>query len=152
LLEGTIGYQSTGFDSGLGNSSALSYGLRGTYTGYAPLTLRPYILRSINQSSLTDYKDYVLTTVAVDITYLIHDAWTLSGGLLFSAADYSLVEGSGAGPRTDYFFRGQIGLLYSIRPEIQIGPFFEYSRGSSTNSLGPSYDRQIYSIRLIAKR
>ena len=39
-----------------------------------------------------------------------------------------------------------------VRPEIQIGPFFEYSRGSSTDSLGPSYDRQIYSIRLIAKR
>jgi len=71
---------------------------------------------------------------------------------LFSVADYSPIAGSGAGPRTDYFFRGQIGLLYSMRPEIQIGPFFEYSHGSSTDSLGPSYDRQIYSIRLIAKR
>jgi hypothetical protein len=49
--------------------------------------------------------------------------------------------------------RGQIGLLYSIKPEIQIGPFFEYSRASSTDPTnGPSYDRQIYSIRLIAKR
>lgn len=152
LLEGTIGYQSTSFEYGLGNTAALSFGLIGTYTGYAPLTLRPYILRSINQSSLSQYKDFISTTVAVDYTYLIHDAWTLAGGLLFSAADYSPVVGSGAGPRTDYFFRGQVGLLYSIRPEIQIGPFFEYSRGSSTSSLGPSYDRQIYSIRLIAKR
>jgi hypothetical protein len=56
------------------------------------------------------------------------------------------------GPRTDTFMRGQIGLLYSIKPEIQIGPFIEYSKGSSTDSSGPSYDRQIYSIRLIAKR
>ena len=126
--------------------------MAGTYTGYAPLTLRPYISRTINQSALSDYKDYVSTIFAVDFTYLIHDAWTLSGGLLFSVADYSPVDGSGVSPRTDYFFRGQVGLLYSIRPEIQIGPFFEYSRGSSTNSLGPSYDRQIYSIRLIAKR
>jgi hypothetical protein len=152
ILEGTIGYQGTNFSSGLGNTSALSYGLSGTYTGYAPLTLRPYISRTINQSALSEYKDFVSTTFAVDFTYLIHDAWTLAGGLLFSVADYSPVEGSGVGPRTDYFFRGQIGLLYSIRPEIQIGPFFEYSRGSSTDSVGPSYDRQIYSIRLIAKR
>ncbi len=152
ILEGTIGYQGTNFSSGLGNSSALSYGLAGTYTGYAPLTLRPYISRTINQSALSQYKDYISTTFAVDFTYVIHDAWTLAGGLLFSIADYSPVDGSGAGPRTDDFFRGQIGLLYSIRPEIQIGPFFEYSRGSSTDSLGPSYDRQIYSIRLIAKR
>jgi hypothetical protein len=60
--------------------------------------------------------------------------------------------GSGTNPRTDYLFRGQVGLLYSIKPEIQIGPFFEYSQGSSTDSTGPSYARQIYSIRLIAKR
>lgn len=152
LLEGRIGYGGTNFSSGLGNTSALSFGLIGTYTGYAPLTLRPYLSRTINQSALTDYSDYVSTIVAVDFTYLIHDAWTLSGGLLYSVADYSPVVGTGVGPRTDYFFRGQIGLLYSLRPEIQIGPFFEYSRGSSTNSLGPSYDRQIYSIRLIAKR
>lgn len=152
ILEGTIGYQSTNFSSGLGNTSALSYGLIGTYTGYAPLSLRPYVSRTINQSALSQYKDYVSTTVAVDYTYLIHDAWTLAGGLLFSVAEYSPVEGAGVGPRTDYFFRGQIGLLYSMRPEIQIGPFFEYSRGSSTDSSGPSYDRQIYSIRLIAKR
>jgi hypothetical protein len=152
MLEGTVGYQGTSFSSGLGNSSALSYGLSGTYTGYAPLSLRPYVTRTINQSALTDYKDYVSTIFAVDFTYLIHDAWTVAGGLLFSVADYSPVEGSGVDPRTDYFFRGQVGLLYSIRPEIQIGPFFEYSHGSSTNSLGPSYDRQIYSIRLIAKR
>ena len=152
ILEGTIGYQSTNFSSGLGNTSALSYALIGTYTGYAPLTLRPYISRTINQSALSQYKDYVSTIFAVDFTYLIHDAWTLAGGLLFSVADYSPVDGSDTSPRTDYFFRGQIGLLYSIRPEIQIGPFFEYSRGSSTDSSGPFYDRQIYSIRLIAKR
>jgi hypothetical protein len=152
MLEGTVGYQSTNFDSGLGNSSALSYGLSGSYTGYAPLTLRPYISRTINQSSLSQYKDYVATTFAVDFTYLIHDAWTVSGGLLFSISDYNPVSGSGVSPRTDYFMRGQIGLLYSMWPEVQIGPFFEYSRGSSTDSLGPSYDRQIYSIRLIAKR
>jgi len=152
MLEGTVGYQGTSFASGLGNTSALSYGLSGSYTGYAPLTLRPYISRTINQSALSQYKDFVSTTFAVDLTYLIHDAWTLSGGLLFSVADYSPIDGAGASPRTDYFFRGQVGLLYSIRPEIQIGPFFEYSHGSSTDSLGPSYDRQIYSIRLIAKR
>ncbi|MCW5733936.1 MAG: outer membrane beta-barrel protein [Enhydrobacter sp.] len=152
LLEGTIGYQNTGFEYGLGNTGALSFGLIGTFTGYAPLTLRPYILRSINQSILSQYSDYVSTTIAVDYTYLIHDAWTLAGGLLFQSADYTPIAGTGAGPRTDYYFRGQIGLLYSIRPDIQIGPFFEYAHASSTNVLGPSYDRQIYSIRLLAKR
>jgi hypothetical protein len=152
VLEANVGLTTTSFQSGLGGTSAWAFGLSGTYTGYGPLTLRPYISRSIAQTALSQYKDYVSTTFAVDFTYLIHDAWTLSGGLLFSVADYSPIEGSGVNPRTDYFLRGQIGLLYSIRPELQIGPFFEYTRGSSTDTTGPSYDRQIYSIRLIAKR
>lgn len=151
-LEANVGYQGTNFQSGLGNTSGLTYGLSGSYTGYAPLTLRPTISRSTSETALSQYKNFVSTTFAVDFTYLIHDAWTLAGGLLFSVADYNPVDGSGANPRTDYFLRGQIGLLYSIRPEIQIGPFFEYTQGSSTDSTGPSYTRQIYSIRLIAKR
>ncbi len=152
VLEGTIGYQGTNFSSGLGNNTALSYGLAGTYTGYSPLTLRPYISRTINQSAYSQYKDYVSTIIATDFTYLIHDGWTLAGGVLFSVSQYSPIDGTNADPRTDYFFRGQLGLLYTIRPEIQIGPFYEYSQGWSTNSLGPSYDRHIFSIRLIAKR
>lgn len=153
ILEGRVGYDSISYDSGgLGATSAFSYSLIGTYTGYAPLTIRPLLARTINQAALSQYSNYVSTTAAVDITYLIHDGWTLTGGLLFSAADYTVIPGTGATPRTDYFFRGQIGLLYSIRPEIQIGPVFEYAKGSSTNSLGPSYDRQVFSIRMIAKR
>jgi len=152
ILEGKVGYESTNYGSALGGTSALSYNLVGTYTGYAPLTIRPLLSRTINQAALSQYSNYIATTAAVDITYLVHDAWTLTGGLLFQAADYTPIDGTGATPRTDYFFRGQIGLLYSIRPEIQLGPVFEYAKGSSTNSLGPSYDRQVFSIRLIAKR
>jgi long-subunit fatty acid transport protein len=130
----------------------LSYALKGTWTGYAPLTLRPTIFRSISESALADYKNYVSTTYAVDANYQIHEEWTLAGGLLFQTADYTPAAGANVGPRTDTFLRGQIGLLYSIKPEVQIGPFIEYSRGSSTDPNGPNYDRQIFSIRLIAKR
>jgi hypothetical protein len=154
ILEGQVGYQTTAFGSasGLGTTPGWTYSLRGTYTGYGPLTLRPYITRSINETALSNYKNYVATTVAFDFTYLIHDAWTLAGGALLTVADYNPVDGLGVNPRTDNYWRGQIGVLYSIRPEVQIGPFFEYSRGSSTDPTGPNYDRQIFSVRLIAKR
>ncbi|MBN9088916.1 MAG: outer membrane beta-barrel protein [Reyranella sp.] len=152
-LDGEIGLQTRNDPTQGGSTSALSYGLKGSWTGYAPLTLRPTILRSINETALSNYKNYVSTTYALDFNYEIHNEWTLAGGLMFQTADYNPAAGSSVGPRTDFFMRGQIGLLYSIKPEIQIGPFFEYSRGSSTDStLGPSYDRQIYSLRLIAKR
>jgi hypothetical protein len=155
VLEGEIGYQNKTYNSGgFASDSGLSFSLKGTWSAYAPLTLRPTITRSINETALSDYKNYTSTIFALDYTYVIHDAWTLAGGLLFSVADYAVADGvQGVNPRTDYFMRSQIGLLYSIKPEIQIGPFFEYSRASTTDpTTGPSYDRQIYSIRLIAKR
>lgn len=154
VLEGEVGYQNKVYDTGLGSDGGLSFSLKGTWSAYAPLTLRPTITRSINETALSNYKNYTSTIFALDYTYIIHDAWTLAGGLLFSIADYAVADGvSGVNPRTDYFMRGQIGLLYSIKPEIQIGPFFEYSHASTTDpTTGPMYDRQIYSIRLIAKR
>jgi hypothetical protein len=152
VIEGDVGVQTKNDPTSGGATSTLSYGLRGTWTGYAPLTLRPTISRAINETALSNYKNYISTSFAVDITYQIHDEWTLAGGVLYQTADYSPAAGVNVGPRTDTFMRGQIGLLYSIKPEIQIGPFIEYSKGSSTDSTGPSYDRQIYSIRLIAKR
>jgi hypothetical protein len=153
VLEGDVGYQAKNYIGGFGADSGLTYSLKGTWTGYAPLTLRPTISRANNETALSNYKSYTSTTFALDYTYVIHNEWTLAGGVLFSIANYNPIDGTtGIPPRTDYFMRGQIGLLYSIKPEIQIGPFFEYSHGTSTDSTGPIYDRQIYSIRLIAKR
>jgi hypothetical protein len=152
ILEGSIGYTQQNNQSGLGNTGAYTFGLFGTWTGYAPLTLRPNITRSINQSALTNYSAYVSTLAGLDFNYIIHDAWTMVGGVSYNTADYTVVPGSGAPPRTDTYLRGQIGLLYTLRPQVQIGPMFEYSSGSSTDPVnGPSYQRQIVSVRLIAK-
>jgi hypothetical protein len=152
ILEGSLGYTQQNSQSSLNNTGAYTFGLIGTWTGYAPLTLRPNISRSINQSALTNYSAYVSTLVGLDFNYVIHDAWTLVGGLSFNTLDYTVIPGSGAPPRTDTYLRGQIGLMYSLRPQVQVGPSIEYSSGSSTDPVnGPSYQRQIYSIRLIAR-
>jgi len=152
VLEGSVGITQQNNQSGLGNTGAYTYGLFGTWTGYAPLTLRPNISRSINQSSLSNYAAYVSTLVGLDFNYIIHDAWTMVGGLSYSTADYTPVTGSNAPQRTDTYLRGQLGLLYTLRPQVQIGPTIEYSSGSSTDPVaGPSYQRQIFSVRLIAK-
>jgi hypothetical protein len=89
----------------------------------------------------------------VDFAYVIHDAWTLVGGISYLLADYVPVPGQNVPSRTDRVIRGSLGLLYSIRPQVQIGPFFEYTTGSSTDPVnGPNYDRQVISVRLIARR
>jgi hypothetical protein len=135
------------------SNSAFGFGLAGTWNGYAPLSLRPSIQRSIVETSQSNYLSAVQTTYGLDYNYLIHDGWALAGGVSLTSMDYAPAPGSGAGPRTDYFFRSQVGLLYTLRPQLQIGPFFEYDSATTTDpSTGSIYDREIFSVRLIARR
>jgi hypothetical protein len=151
-LEAQVGYQTQAYQS-LGTTSAITYGLSGSWNGYAPLTIRPSITRSISETALSEFSSFVSTTYGIDFNYLIHDAWTAVGGLSLTTADYAPIAGTGSSARTDSVYRGQIGLLYALRPQVQIGPFFEYTTGSSTDPTnGPVYDREVFSVRLIAKR
>lgn len=152
-LEATIGYAGQNYYSGTGTTSALSYGLSGSWNGYAPLVVRPSIVRSIAETALSNFTSSINTTYGLDYNYLIHDAWTLSGGISLTTVDYNPAPGTGATARTDYFFRNQIGVLYSLRPQIQIGPFFEYDSATTTDPVnGAIFDREIFSVRLIARR
>ncbi|MDP3242752.1 MAG: outer membrane beta-barrel protein, partial [Reyranella sp.] len=122
--------------------------------GYEPLTIRPAFMRSINESAYSNYQNYVSTTLGIDFTYDIHDAWKMVGGTGFNIAEYNPVPGSGVGPRTDYYWRASLGLLYSLRPQVQIGPLYEHTSGSSTDVAngGPSYTREVISIRVVGAR
>ncbi|MDP2332569.1 MAG: outer membrane beta-barrel protein [Reyranella sp.] len=154
-LEGFIGYQSLSYIADGTSTGATTFGLTGSWNGYEPLVLRPQILRSINESALTNYQNYVSTTIGVDFTYDVHGPWQAVGGAAFNSADYTPAAGvANVNPRTDYFLKGSIGVMYSLRPQVQIGPLYEYTTGWSTDVAagGPSYTRNMFSIRLVAKR
>jgi hypothetical protein len=76
------------------------------------------------------------------------------GGTGFNIAEYNPAPGSGVGPRTDYYWRASLGLLYSLRPQVQIGPLYEHTSGSSTDVAngGPSFTREVISIRVVGAR
>lgn len=154
-LEGFIGYQSLSYIADGTSTGATTFGLTGSWNGYEPLVLRPQILRSINESALTNYQNYVSTTIGVDFTYDVHGPWQAVGGAAFNSADYTPAVGvANVNPRTDYFLKGSIGVMYSLRPQVQVGPLYEYTTGWSTDVAagGPSYTRNMFSIRLVAKR
>jgi hypothetical protein len=111
-------------------------------------------LRSINESAYGFYQNYVSTTLGVDFVYDIHDAWQLVGGTGINIAQYNPIPGAGVGPRTDYFWRASLGLLYALRPQVQIGPLYEHTSGSSTDvaSGGPAFTREVISVRIVGAR
>jgi hypothetical protein len=154
-LEGFVGYQSLSYIIDGTTTGAYTFGLSGSWNGYEPLVLRPQFLRSINESALSNYQNYVSTTLGVDFTYDVHGPWQAVGGTSISSADYTPATGvANVNPRTDYFFKGSLGVMYSLRPQVQIGPLYEYQQGWSTDvsAGGPSFSRNQISIRLIAKR
>lgn len=153
-FDGNLGYAGRSYDSGSGftSTNAWTGQLSGTWNGYAPLTLQPSFSRGINESALTDYTNIVTTAFGLGFNYIIHDAWSATGGISYTLADYTPASTSVV-PRTDKIFRGSIGLMYALRPQVSIGPNFEYTQGSSTDPVnGPFYTRQAISVRISAKR
>lgn len=154
-LEGSIGTTSQTYTADGTTTSAFTFLLTGVWNGYEPLTLRPSINRTINESALSSYQNFVSTVFGIDWTYDIHYPWKAVGGISYNTADYTPVPGlAGVDPRTDTFIKASIGFLYEVRPQYSIGPLYEYSQGSSTNVAGggPQFTRNLFSIRLVARR
>jgi hypothetical protein len=155
ILEGYIGYQELTYIADGTTTAAFTFGLTGSWNGYAPLVIRPQIMRSINESAYSNYENYISTTVGVDFTYDVHGPWQAVGGTSFNSAEYTPAFGvANVNPRTDYFWRSSIGVMYSLRPQVMIGPLYEHTNGWTTDVAagGPSYSRDMISIRLVAKR
>ena len=155
-LSGSVGYAVS--SGALGSTSAYTFGLAGTWNGYAPLSLRPSLTRGISETALSAYRNTISTTLGIEYAYQLSEEFALVGGFSYSLADYqpadqaALGQATAAGARTDAFARGSIGFLWQPRPQFSIGPIFEYTQGSSTDSTGPAYTRQLLSIRLSARR
>ncbi|MBL6652278.1 MAG: outer membrane beta-barrel protein [Reyranella sp.] len=154
-LEGSVGTTNQTYSADGSTVSAFTFMLAGSWNGYEPLILRPSINRSINESALSNYQNYVSTVFGVDWVYDIHYPWKAVGGISYNTADYTPVPGlAGVNPRTDTFIKASIGFLYEVRPQYSIGPLYEYSQGSSTDVAagGPQFSRNMFSIRLVARR
>ena len=155
-LSGGVGYSVS--SGALGSTSAFTFALAGAWNGYAPLSLRPSLTRGISESALSAYRNIVSTTLGVEYAYQLFDEFALVGGFSYSLADYqpadqaALGQATAAAARQDAFARGSIGFLWQPRPQFSIGPIFEYTQGSSSDSTGPAYTRQLLSIRLSARR
>ena len=154
FLDASVGTTSQTYASAGTSTSASTFQLGGNWNGYEPLTLRPVVSRSINESALANYQNYVSTVVGVDWVYDVHYPWKAIGGLSYNTADYNPVPGTGTNPRTDYFVKGSLGALYEVRPQYSIGPVYEYTQGWSSDVAagGPQFNRSLFSIRLVMRR
>lgn len=153
-LEGFVGYTQQTYLNPLTSTNAVVFGLGGVWNGYQPLVVRPFIIRSINETAFTNYQDYLSTTFGAELTYTIQEGLQLSAGGSYSLLDYTPVPGSvGAFSHSDNFYRASLGLQYSIRPQISLGPLYEFASGNGPDpATSPNYNRHIIMLRLVARR
>jgi len=155
-LEGYVGYSQQNYFTAGVTTPAVVFGLAGIWNGYEPLIVRPFIVRSINETAFTNYQDYTSTTIGAEFVYTLHTEWTLNAGGSFGLADYTPAPGgaaNGAFQHTDNFYRASVGLLYSLYPQLQIGPLYEFAAGNGPDpNTSPNYTRHIIMLRLVAKR
>jgi len=153
-LEAYVGYTQQTYLNPALTTPALIFGLGGVWNGYEPLIVRPFVVRAINETAYAQYQDYVSTTIGSEFLYTIKSEWQLNAGVSFSLLDYTPVPGaSGAFQHTDNFYRASLGLLYSLYPQLQIGPLYEFSAGNGPDpATSPNYSRHIIMLRLVAKR
>lgn len=153
-LEGFVGYTQQTYLNPLQSTGAVTFGLGGVWNGYQPLVVRPFIIRSINETAFTNYQDYVSTTFGSEFIYTIQEGLQLNAGGSFSLLDYTPIPGaSGVTVHTDNFYRASLGLQYSIRPQISIGPLYEFAAGYGPDPVtSPNYTRHVVMLRLVAKR
>lgn len=155
-LSGNVGYATS--SGATGSTSTYTFALGGSWNGYQPLTLRPNLSRGITETALSAYRNTVTTTLGIDYSYQVLDEFVLVGGFSYGLSDYLPIDGPALGlappalARQDTFTRGSIGFAWQPRPQFSIGPIFEYTQGSSSDSTGPAYTRQLLSIRLSARR
>lgn len=153
-LEGFIGYtQQTYFNPSV-STPALTFGLGGVWNGYEPLTVRPFILRSVNETAFATYQNYVSTTFGFELNYTIQEGWALNAGASWALLDYTPVPGTtGTFQHTDNFYRASLGLMYSIRPQVAIGPLYEFAAGNGPDpATSPNYNRHIVMLKVVLTR
>jgi hypothetical protein len=153
-LEGFVGYSQQNYSSLGVNTGAVIFGLGGTWNGYQPLVVHPFVVRSINETVYTNYQDYVSTTIGAEFNYTIQSNWQLNAGASFSLLDYTPIPGTtGAFQHTDNFYRVSLGVLYAFQPQFQIGPLYEFSAANGPDpNTSQNFTRHIIMLRFVAKR
>lgn len=153
-LEGFVGYTQQTYLNPLLTTNAVVFGLGGVWNGYQPLVVRPFVIRSINETAFTNYQDYVSTTFGAEFAYTIQEGLQLNAGASYSLLDYTPIPGSiGTTVHSDNFYRASLGLQYSIRPQISLGPLYEFAAGNGPDpSTSPNYTRHVIMLRLVARR
>lgn len=129
------------------NVSTPTFGLTGYWNPTPPLWVKPFVRRTLEDTSLTNAASFIQTTGGLDLTYDVRPNVRLDLRGDYSTADYLTIASTPG--RADQYFSGKVNVLYNLTPEVFTGPSYQYINRTST-SANP-YSQNIIMLRLGAR-
>lgn len=135
-------------DSAFPTISVPTFGLTGYWSPIRELLVKPYVTRTIDESSLATSSAYINTSGGLDVTYNFRPNIRLDGHADYSIADYQIAVGEQG--RYDQYLTLRAGVTYQPTPNFFIGPSYQFIHRTS-NQVGLGYDANQIMLRLGAQ-
>jgi hypothetical protein len=129
--------------------STPTFGLAGYWNPYRPLWIKPYIKRTVDDTSQSNDSAYVNTSGGLDVNYNMRPNIRLDGHAEYMVADYQAISNT-PGARYDQYYTFRVGLLYLPTPNFFVGPTYQFVHRTS-NVFNNDYDQNMILLRLGAR-
>jgi hypothetical protein len=148
-LEAFGGYLQQNYVSGqFSTVSAATFGLLGYWNPLRELWVKPFVRRTVDDTTLSNAASYLNTAFGLDVTYDMRPNIRLEGHGDYSIADYTAI--SGGNGRYDQYYNLRIGLRYQPTRNFFVGPQYQFVHRTS-NQFNSDYDQNIIMLRLGAQ-
>lgn len=146
-IEAFAGYMQQSYNNGqFANVSAPTFGIGGYWNPIRELWVKPYLRRSVDDSSLTTSGGFISTSAGLDVDYNMRPNIRLSAHGDYSIADY-LASAGVVGTRYDQYWTFRVGALYLPTPNFFIGPSYQFTSRTS-NQPGSDFNQNLLMLRL----
>jgi hypothetical protein len=148
-VEAFAGYLQQNYVSGqFSTISAVTFGLTGYWNPLRDLWFKPFVRRTVDDSSLSNAASYLNTAMGLDVTYDARPNIRVEGHGDYSIADYSAISFGNA--RYDQYYTFRVGVLYQPTRNFFVGPQYQFVHRTS-NQFNSDYDQNIVMLRLGAQ-
>ena len=148
-VEAFFGYvQQNYVDSQFRTLSAPTFGLAAYWNPIRELLVKPFVIRTVNETSLDTASGYLDTLFGADVNYNLLPNIRLNALVSYDFVDYQSINT--APSRNDQYFKGRIGLKYLPTPNFYVGPEYTYTNRTS-DAPNANYGQNIIMLRLGAQ-
>jgi hypothetical protein len=125
-----------------------TFGLTGYWSPIREILVKPYVRRTIDESSLATASAYINTSGGLDVNYNFRPNIRLDGHADYTSADYQIASGQQG--RFDQYYTVRAGVTYLPTPNFFVGPTYQFVHRTS-NQVGLDYDANQIMLRLGAQ-